>query len=766
MFSLRFILRVLRGESFFFAFAFAFPSNAINLFESNFECGQTYTASALKPGAKRIELLPCEDLSQWPTDGGQGVVEHNFPEATDVFEYASREDRILKGVTGLKNHHPKWVDVRTGNFLEWSVGKSRDAREDTSSISITSALALAGAHSVVFEGRSQALARLHHTFATNGQKTVYCRLLARFGPNLLGQEAQAIPFLHLDLWDLSVPKPIPLRQGKGKATHLVFQEPHGAVMVKMDVLPAAPPILPHIAVQLEMSFKRLSHNRLLSRLWIDGRLSCRAITEHEPRKIQSEGILLGKTRPLALKGSMWFDNICIATHPLGPVSPKPSLAFKSNRLISSGFPTMPELGEHAGSQWQVSHSNSWIIPCLNTGLDSHNLTQLAHPQVIRLSDSLNPLFVFPNPVFLPTGIKAGQTCLGRVRHCARNGNWSEWSQPCRFIVPAAGPPASHPLPRVQSIRFTRPGENRSLQEIMAATWYDIHLAYSFSGKAHENRSVFTDIILTANVENAISNHASRGAPFRAGSDYFVSFMFPRVPPYVREKEGSLEHSQLIGRKGLYCDATKEGIHHDLANRIIRLRIRLLKQAQDGIWRATAYLKEEGDLMSPMFSKAFVVSNKEKASDHGIPRYFLFISAFAIAGIALIYLGAKFWRKPTVVENGNGVPLSPTSANQRVAEAQQYMIDNFTKPISTSDVAHALNVSSNWLSKLYKQETGQNLMDCLIELRIKEAKRLLKETNLDESEIAFNSGFNSLVNFRRFFRRFEGKSPLSFRKSHK
>ena len=50
------------------------------------------------------------------------------------------------------------------------------------------------------------------------------------------------------------------------------------------------------------------------------------------------------------------------------------------------------------------------------------------------------------------------------------------------------------------------------------------------------------------------------------------------------------------------------------------------------------------------------------------------------------------------------------------------------------------------------------------LRLKSAERLLKDTNLSVQEIGLRTGYSSSASFSRSFKKFSGKSPISFRYS--
>ena len=82
----------------------------------------------------------------------------------------------------------------------------------------------------------------------------------------------------------------------------------------------------------------------------------------------------------------------------------------------------------------------------------------------------------------------------------------------------------------------------------------------------------------------------------------------------------------------------------------------------------------------------------------------------------------------------------------------------------TDYAELLNVSPNHLNKCVKNSVGKTAHDLLNEMLLLEAKVLLKQTNLNISEIAFKIGKNEISGFTRFFKSQTGLTPSEYRLS--
>ena len=103
-----------------------------------------------------------------------------------------------------------------------------------------------------------------------------------------------------------------------------------------------------------------------------------------------------------------------------------------------------------------------------------------------------------------------------------------------------------------------------------------------------------------------------------------------------------------------------------------------------------------------------------------------------------------------------------SAN--MARARQFIELHQGEPLSLGRVAHAANISRHYFCKMFKKATGMNFIDYLSRVRVEKSKTLLLNPNSRISEAAFASGFQSMTNFNRAFRRIVGRSPTQFRES--
>ena len=92
----------------------------------------------------------------------------------------------------------------------------------------------------------------------------------------------------------------------------------------------------------------------------------------------------------------------------------------------------------------------------------------------------------------------------------------------------------------------------------------------------------------------------------------------------------------------------------------------------------------------------------------------------------------------------------------------YLQENFDKPVDFSALAESLAVFAPYLSKLFHEQTGCSPSRYLTNIRIRQAKKLLMDTDLTVREIAVRVGYPDPFHFSRNFKNAAGVSPAQFR----
>ena len=100
---------------------------------------------------------------------------------------------------------------------------------------------------------------------------------------------------------------------------------------------------------------------------------------------------------------------------------------------------------------------------------------------------------------------------------------------------------------------------------------------------------------------------------------------------------------------------------------------------------------------------------------------------------------------------------------RMRKIMDYTFAHYGGKLSVPQVAEIASMTPNAFCRYFKQRTNKTYIHFVLEIRIDQACRLLKQNkDLPISEIAYRSGFNNLTNFNRKFRQFKGLTPSEFR----
>jgi AraC-like DNA-binding protein len=108
-------------------------------------------------------------------------------------------------------------------------------------------------------------------------------------------------------------------------------------------------------------------------------------------------------------------------------------------------------------------------------------------------------------------------------------------------------------------------------------------------------------------------------------------------------------------------------------------------------------------------------------------------------------------------------LWESRAHQRIEKFFTLIQNNYYGDISLEDMARHVAMNKSSFSRFIKAHTHATPFEILNEFRITHALKLLVETHMSITEIAYEAGFKSLSNFNHRFHQSKGCSPGSYRK---
>ncbi|WP_162064539.1 helix-turn-helix transcriptional regulator [Vibrio taketomensis] len=177
--------------------------------------------------------------------------------------------------------------------------------------------------------------------------------------------------------------------------------------------------------------------------------------------------------------------------------------------------------------------------------------------------------------------------------------------------------------------------------------------------------------------------------------------------------------------------------------------------------------------------SFVSKRKGEAGFYDIQKHSIQTrSGFAIDNIleALSSLARESHKKPmddlllqALLQYSKTMLEQPVEQSQsRVQDLYQgiciYIQENFHRQITRDSIADRFSISSNHLSRLFRQQGHMTLADYITWVRVDRAKFMLKKYNFKLNEVSLRCGFKDVNYFCRVFKNRTGRTPTEYRGS--
>jgi len=111
---------------------------------------------------------------------------------------------------------------------------------------------------------------------------------------------------------------------------------------------------------------------------------------------------------------------------------------------------------------------------------------------------------------------------------------------------------------------------------------------------------------------------------------------------------------------------------------------------------------------------------------------------------------------------NSLTLRRSSDTEKINKIFDFIQQNYTQEIYVEEVASLLNMSAASFSRYFRHHTLKTFSDCVTEIRVSHACKLLMQNNHSVSQISYLSGFENISNFYRHFKRITGVKPKYYR----
>lgn len=127
---------------------------------------------------------------------------------------------------------------------------------------------------------------------------------------------------------------------------------------------------------------------------------------------------------------------------------------------------------------------------------------------------------------------------------------------------------------------------------------------------------------------------------------------------------------------------------------------------------------------------------------------------------------KWFRDKLTIACRNIMMRKEEQSSSVIDKAKEYIGARYNKDISLDDVSREVDISPYYFSKIFKEETGENFIEYVTNIRITKAKELLHGSDLSIKEICGEVGYSDPNYFSRTFKKNVGVTPTEYKEGKK
>ncbi len=116
------------------------------------------------------------------------------------------------------------------------------------------------------------------------------------------------------------------------------------------------------------------------------------------------------------------------------------------------------------------------------------------------------------------------------------------------------------------------------------------------------------------------------------------------------------------------------------------------------------------------------------------------------------------------KRGSVFPSKESMESHLVVDIKRYIEENVDEVFRIGDLCRQIGYGKSYLSRVFHEQTGQTLATYAIKMKIKRAKQLIREENLNFTQISDQLAFDNPQYFSRVFKRIVGMTPTEFKAS--
>lgn len=107
----------------------------------------------------------------------------------------------------------------------------------------------------------------------------------------------------------------------------------------------------------------------------------------------------------------------------------------------------------------------------------------------------------------------------------------------------------------------------------------------------------------------------------------------------------------------------------------------------------------------------------------------------------------------------------TRLKDPVGEVERYIQSHITDTLTVEELAKIVYLSPDHLTRLFKKQKGQTLIDYITSQRMFLAKELIEKNELSISMISAKVGYGNYSYFTKMFKKYYGKTPSDYQRAY-
>jgi AraC-like DNA-binding protein len=112
---------------------------------------------------------------------------------------------------------------------------------------------------------------------------------------------------------------------------------------------------------------------------------------------------------------------------------------------------------------------------------------------------------------------------------------------------------------------------------------------------------------------------------------------------------------------------------------------------------------------------------------------------------------------------DSINFEPYDRTTIINSLMNYMDENYMQQISLDKISRNMYLSPAYISKVFKEETGESPINYLIKTRLSKACEMLKKDSLSIKQISKGVGYEDAYYFSKLFKKYYGVPPSKYTK---